>query len=97
MTGIRSAPQHRIHGLCHLPLSLLEHVPVGIRRQRDRAVAQEILDVLEGHALRQQVRRGGVAEVMEAAVGEGSAPEGPLERSGDPAASMGVPMVVAKT
>jgi hypothetical protein len=29
-----------------MPLALLEHLPVGVQRQRDRAVSDEVLDVI---------------------------------------------------
>jgi len=54
--------------LRHLPLALLEHVPVGIRREHDRAVAELVLDVLECHTLRQEERCRGVPQVVEADV-----------------------------
>ena len=55
-TLMQLSAQHRIHGLCHLPLALLEHVPVRVRGQRDRAMSEELLDVLERQALRRAGR-----------------------------------------
>ena len=48
-----SPAQHRVHRPRHLPLALLQHVAVGVRGQRDGAVPEQVLDVLEGHALGQ--------------------------------------------
>ncbi len=66
---LSSAAQDRVHRPSHLPLALLEHVAISVRGQRDRAVTEELLDVLESHPLRQQERGGGVAQVVEAHCG----------------------------
>ena len=59
-----------IHPRCDLDLALLKDMPVGVRGQDDRAVAQEVLDVFKREALRQQECRRGMAEVMEVRAGE---------------------------
>ncbi len=79
----RSPAQDPVHRLRYLLLSFLEHVPVGIRRQRDRAVTEEVLDVFECEALGEQERRRGMTEVVEAAVGEAGSSKGSLVGPGD--------------
>lgn len=44
--GCVLAPQHRIYPHRHLPLPLLQDVPVGVRGQHDRAVPEEVVDTL---------------------------------------------------
>ena len=42
-----------VEAVSHLALPLLQHVPVRVRSENDRAVAEEVLDVLEREALGQ--------------------------------------------
>ncbi len=61
-----------IHAPSNLLLPLLENVPVGVRGEHDRAVPEQVLDVLECEALGEQKRRGGMTKVVEAAPRETS-------------------------
>jgi len=79
----RLPTQHRVQPHRHLPLSLLEHMPVCVRRQHDRAVPQQVLDILKREALHQQECRSGMPEVMEPTVGESGRLQRPPERARD--------------
>ena len=72
-------------------------MPVGVRRQHDGAVPQQVLDVLEAEALGQQERGRGMAQVMETGVWELGASEGLVEGPEIVAAWCGFPSIVAKT
>jgi len=65
---LASPAEHGVHPPRHLLLPLLQDVPIGVRREHDGAVPQQVLDVLKGEALRQQERRGGMPQVVEADV-----------------------------
>ena len=53
-TSVAKSPlENRVHSPRDLLLALHEHVSVRVGRQHDRAVAELVLDVLKGEALRQ--------------------------------------------
>ena len=43
---LASTAEGRIHPRCDLLLTPLKYMPVGVRGQHDRAVAEEVLDVI---------------------------------------------------
>ena len=92
-----SPAQDGVHPSGDVLLALLKDVPVGVRRQHDRAVPQEVLDVLQGEALTEQERRRRVAQVVEARVGESGSHQRPTEGMVTLAPSTGVPSVVVNT
>jgi len=67
------ASEDWVEALGYSPLPLLEHMTIRVRGQHDRAVAEQVLHVLEREALSQEESRGCVTEVMESPVGEARA------------------------
>jgi hypothetical protein len=56
--------QHGVHPRRHLFLPLLQHMSVRIRSQHDRAVAEEVLHILERESLGEEECRRSMAEVI---------------------------------